>query len=116
VRASLIAAGNEVSSDIAAKGVARGLGNALTHNGLLLSPRVATIEGREAAMSFLSTAANAPTALSWEVIMADGGAPRAAAGGSPCSSIRPSPSRFLSSGTILADSVSVSVALGDMVS
>jgi hypothetical protein len=70
-RATLIAAGNEVSSDIAARGVAVGLGNAFTHNGLLLSPRVATIEGREAAMNFLSTAPNAPSALSWEVIIAD---------------------------------------------
>ena len=70
-RATLIAAGNEVSSDIAARGVALGLGNAFTHNGLLLSPRVATIEGREAARNFLSTAPNAPSALSWEVIIAD---------------------------------------------
>jgi len=70
-RASLIAAGNDVSSAIAAKGVARGLGNALTHNALLLSPRVATLEGRVAAVNFLSTAPNAPSALSWEVIMAD---------------------------------------------
>jgi ketosteroid isomerase-like protein len=70
-RASLVAAGNEVSSAIAAKGVPGGLGGALTHNGLLLSPRVATIQGREAAMDFLSTAPNAPSALSWEVIIAD---------------------------------------------
>ncbi len=70
-RATLIAAGNEVSSAIAAKGLASGLGDALTRNGLLLSPRVATIEGREAAIDFLSTAPNAPSALSWEVIIAD---------------------------------------------
>ena len=70
-RASLVAAGNEVSGAIAANGVASGLGGALTHNGLLLSPRVATIQGREAAMDFLSTAPNAPSALNWEVIIAD---------------------------------------------
>jgi ketosteroid isomerase-like protein len=70
-RASLIAAGNAVSSAIAANGVVSGLGGALTNNALLLSPRVATLEGRDAATAFLASAPNAPTALSWEVIVAD---------------------------------------------
>ena len=70
-RASLIAAGNAVSSAIAASGVASGLGNALTNDALLLSPRVATLVGRDAATTFLAGAPTAPTALSWEVIVAD---------------------------------------------
>jgi ketosteroid isomerase-like protein len=70
-RASLIAAGNEVSVAIATRGVATGLGGALIHNALLLSPRMPTIEGREAVTTFLATAANAPSALAWEVIAAD---------------------------------------------
>ncbi len=70
-RASLIAAGNALSSAIAANGVASALGGAFSNNGLLLSPRVATIEGRVAATNFLASAPNAPSALSWEVILAD---------------------------------------------
>ncbi|MBA3319425.1 MAG: hypothetical protein H0T50_15220, partial [Gemmatimonadales bacterium] len=70
-RASLIAAGNEVSAAIAAKGVVRGFGAALTGNALLLSPRTATVEGRAAVSAFLAGDPIAPTALRWEVIAAD---------------------------------------------
>jgi ketosteroid isomerase-like protein len=70
-RASLAAAGNAVSADIAARGIPAGLGDALADDALLLSSRVNTIQGRAAAVAFLSTDPIAPSALSWQVIAAD---------------------------------------------
>jgi ketosteroid isomerase-like protein len=70
-RESLIDAGNAVSAAIGTEGVAAGLGGALTSNTLLLSPRKPTIRGRDEAVAFLSGDPLAPTALSWEVIVAD---------------------------------------------
>jgi ketosteroid isomerase-like protein len=70
-RASLIDAGNAVSSAIATEGVAAGLGDALTADALLLSPRKPTISGRETAVAFLTSDPLAPSALSWEVIAAE---------------------------------------------
>ena len=70
-RASLISAGNAVSADIQARGVAAGLGDALADDALLLSSRVNTIQGRAAAVAFLSSDPIAPSALTWQVIAAD---------------------------------------------
>ncbi|HEX6668658.1 MAG TPA: hypothetical protein VF061_03820 [Gemmatimonadales bacterium] len=70
-RADLIRAGNDVSAAIGSEGIVAGLGGAFTSNGLLLSPRRPTIEGREAATTFLAGDPNAPTAMQWEVIVAD---------------------------------------------
>jgi len=70
-RASLIAAGNAVSAAIATQGVAAGLGGALAADALLLSPRTATLVGRTAATTFLASAPIAPTAMNWEVIVAE---------------------------------------------
>ena len=70
-RAGLIAAGNDVSAAIASEGTVAGLGGALAIDALLLSPRAAVQEGREAATTFLATAPIAPTAIQWDVIAAD---------------------------------------------
>jgi ketosteroid isomerase-like protein len=70
-RASLIAAGNAVSAAIATQGVVAGLGGALAEDALLLSPRTATLVGRTAATAFLASAPIAPSAMHWEVIVAD---------------------------------------------
>jgi ketosteroid isomerase-like protein len=70
-RASLIAAGNAVSAAIASEGVVAGLGGAFAEDALLLSPRTPTFVGRAAATTFLASSPIAPTALSWEVIVAE---------------------------------------------
>ena len=70
-RESLIEAGNAVSAAIADGGVAAGLADALAANAILLSPRKAAIRGREEVAAFLSSDPLAPSALSWEVIVAD---------------------------------------------
>ena len=70
-RASLIAAGNAVSVTIASQGVPAGLGAALAGDALLLSPRVNVIQGRDAAVAFLSSDPIAPSALNWTVFAAD---------------------------------------------
>jgi ketosteroid isomerase-like protein len=70
-RASLIAAGNALSSAIAAQGVASALDGAFAADVLFLSPRVNVVAGRAAAATFLSTDPLAPIALRWSVIVAD---------------------------------------------
>ncbi|HYC31773.1 MAG TPA: DUF4440 domain-containing protein [Gemmatimonadales bacterium] len=70
-RAALIDAGNAVSAAIAAEGDVAGLGGALAADALLLSPRAAIQEGRDAAIAFLSTAPIAPRGMHWDVIAAD---------------------------------------------
>ena len=70
-RASLIAAGNALSSAIAAQGVSSGLSGAFAEGVLFLSPRVDIVAGRTAAASFLSTDPLAPSALRWDIIVAD---------------------------------------------
>ena len=70
-RASLIAAGNAVSDAIAQQGLQSAFGAALADNALFLSPRTPVLEGRAAALSFLSTNPVAPSAISWQVIVAD---------------------------------------------
>ena len=71
VRASLVTAGNAVSASIAADGIPAGLGAALASDALLLSPRVNVIQGRDAAVAFLSSDPIAPSALNWTVFAAD---------------------------------------------
>jgi ketosteroid isomerase-like protein len=70
-RASLIAAGNALSDAIAQQGLLSAFGAALADNALFLSPRTPVLEGRTAALSFLSTNPVAPSAIQWEVIVAD---------------------------------------------
>jgi ketosteroid isomerase-like protein len=70
-RESLIHAGNAVSAAIADDGVAGGLAGALAANAILLSPRMPAIRGRDEVAAFLSGDPLAPSALSWEVIVAD---------------------------------------------
>ena len=70
-RADLIDAGDAVSAAIASEGVVAGLGGALAPDALLLSPRAAIQVGKDAAITFLSTAAIAPSAMQWNVIAAD---------------------------------------------
>jgi ketosteroid isomerase-like protein len=70
-RASLIAAGNQVSSAMARKGVASGLGGRLAGNVLFLAPRIATLRGKQAAIDWLSTNPTAPSAIQWGVLAAD---------------------------------------------
>jgi ketosteroid isomerase-like protein len=70
-RASLIAAGNAVSTAIAEDGILDGLGDALTGNAVFLSPREPAIAGRDAVNGFLAGDPNAPSDMSWEVIVAD---------------------------------------------
>jgi ketosteroid isomerase-like protein len=70
-RASLITAGNALSDAIAQQGVAAALGSALTSDALFLSPRVNVLDGSTAVTSFLTTNPLAPSALDWEVFVAD---------------------------------------------
>ena len=70
-REALTDAGNAVSAAIAEHGVAGGLGGALAAKVILLSPRMPVIRGREEVAAFLSADPLAPSALSWEVIVAD---------------------------------------------
>ena len=70
-RASLITAGNALSASIAAQGVVAGVGGALTDDAIFLSPGVNLVQGRDAVTSFLSTNALAPSAISWQMIVAD---------------------------------------------
>jgi ketosteroid isomerase-like protein len=70
-RASLIAAGNALSNAIAQQGLISALGGALAEDALFLSPRTPVLEGRSAALSFLSTNPVAPSAIRWQVIVAD---------------------------------------------
>jgi ketosteroid isomerase-like protein len=70
-RASLIAAGNALSDAIGADGEITAFGAALASNALFLSPRTPVLEGRAAALSFLSSNPVAPSAISWEVIVAE---------------------------------------------
>jgi len=70
-RASLIAAGNALSSAIGTEGVAAALDGAFAEDVLFLSPRVNKIVGRAAAATFLTTDPLAPIALRWNVIAAD---------------------------------------------
>lgn len=71
-RASLIAAGNALSSTIAQQGVVTGLGGALTDDALFLTPRVNVLSGRTAVTSFLGSGDPlAPTALQWSIFVAD---------------------------------------------
>lgn len=71
LRASLLDAGNAVSRRIQSRGISDGLGSAFTANALLLSSRINTIKGRDAAVEFLRNDPIAPSALNWEVIFAD---------------------------------------------
>jgi ketosteroid isomerase-like protein len=70
-RASLIAAGNALSDAIASQGLIAAIGGALEQDALVLVPRAAVLEGRTAALSFLSTDPTAPSVLKWKVIVAD---------------------------------------------
>jgi ketosteroid isomerase-like protein len=70
-RASLIAAGNALSGALAEDGEISAFGSALAQNALFLSPRTPVLEGRAAALSFLSSNPVAPSAIRWEVIVAD---------------------------------------------
>jgi ketosteroid isomerase-like protein len=70
-RASLITAANALSSAIAKQGVVPALGAALAEDALFLSPRTPVLEGRTAALFFLSTNSVAPSAISWQAIVAD---------------------------------------------
>jgi ketosteroid isomerase-like protein len=70
-RASLIAAGDALSDAIAQQGLISAFGAALADNALFLSPRTPVLEGRSSALSFLSTNSVAPSAIQWEVIVAD---------------------------------------------
>lgn len=70
-RASLIAAGNALSSAIAGQGVAAGLNGAFAADVLFLSPRVNVLSGRAAAATFLTADPLAPSALSWSIIAAE---------------------------------------------
>jgi ketosteroid isomerase-like protein len=70
-RASLIAAGNALSDAIAEQGLLSAFGGALAEDALFLSPRTPVLEGRTAALSFLSTNSVAPSAIRWQVMVAD---------------------------------------------
>jgi ketosteroid isomerase-like protein len=70
-RASLIAAGNALSSAIGAQGVATGLDGAFAEDVLFLSPRVNVLSGRVAAASFLTSDPLAPSTLQWSIEAAD---------------------------------------------
>ena len=70
-RTSLIAAANAVSDAMTQQGLVAALGVALTDDALFLSPRTPVLEGRTAALSFLSTNPIAPSAISWQAIVAD---------------------------------------------
>ena len=70
-RASLIAAGNAVSAAIAQQGVAAALGDAFADDVVFLGARTNTIQGRAGAVEWLSTNPLAPSAIAWEVLVAD---------------------------------------------
>ncbi len=70
-RASLIADGNALSDAIAQQGLLSAFGEALAESALFLSPRTPVLEGRAATLSFLSTNPVAPSAIRWQVIVAD---------------------------------------------
>ncbi len=70
-RASLIIAGNALSSALGAQGVAIGLDGAFTDDVLFLSPRVNVLSGRAATGAFLTSDPLAPSALQWSVEAAD---------------------------------------------
>jgi ketosteroid isomerase-like protein len=66
----LIAAGNALSDAIQQQGIVPALGAAFAEDVLFLSPRQPTIQGPAAATDFLTTNAVAPTAMRWQVIVA----------------------------------------------
>jgi ketosteroid isomerase-like protein len=70
-RAGLIEAGNALSAAIATQSVPAALGAALASDALLLSPRVNILQGRAAAVAFLTSDPIAPSALNWTVFAAD---------------------------------------------
>jgi hypothetical protein len=70
-RASLVGAGNALSSAIGAQGVATGLSGAFASDVLFLSPRVNVLSGSAAATSFLTGNPLAPSTLQWSVEAAD---------------------------------------------
>jgi ketosteroid isomerase-like protein len=70
-RASLITAGNALSSAIGAQGVATGLNGAFADDVLFLSPRVNVLSGRAAAVGFLTSDPLAPSTLQWSIEAAD---------------------------------------------
>ncbi len=70
-RAALIVAADAVSDAMTQQGVVPALGAALGEDALFLSPRTPVLEGRTAALSFLSTNSIAPSAISWQAIVAD---------------------------------------------
>ena len=70
-RASLVAAGNALSSALGTQGVAAALDAAFADDVLFLSPRVNTLSGRAAAGTFLTSDPLAPSALQWSVEIAE---------------------------------------------
>jgi hypothetical protein len=69
-RASLTAANQALSDEIAEQGIVAGLGGAFATSVILLVPREPLILGGTAARNFLTTSA-APTAMRWETLRAD---------------------------------------------
>ena len=70
-RASLAAAGNDLSSALGTQGVVAALADAFAADVLLLSPRVNTLSGRAAAWTVLTGDPLAPSALQWSVEIAE---------------------------------------------
>jgi ketosteroid isomerase-like protein len=70
-RATLTANANELSAAIGRHGVANAIGRALTRDALFLGPRSNTLQGREAAVNYLTTNPIAPSAIRWETIVTD---------------------------------------------
>jgi ketosteroid isomerase-like protein len=70
-RAALAAAADAVSGDIAAHGVAAGLGATLADGAIFLSPRANAVAGKAAVLDFLANDPVAPSALSWTSIKSD---------------------------------------------
>jgi ketosteroid isomerase-like protein len=70
-RASLIAAGNALSSAIGTQGVVAALDDAFAEDVLFLSPRVNVLSGNTAAATFLTSDPLAPSALQWSVEIAE---------------------------------------------
>jgi ketosteroid isomerase-like protein len=70
-RASLVAAGNALSSAIGTQGVVAALDAAFADDVLFLSPRVNVLSGRAATASFLTSNSLAPSALQWSVEATD---------------------------------------------
>ena len=70
-RSTLIANANRLSEAVGRHGVANAIGHALTRDALFLGPRSNTLQGREAAVNYLTTNPIAPSAMRWEVIVAD---------------------------------------------